>query len=180
VANDWKASRTRLRSTYHAEPVESFRMIRGDFESLVITVFCSVNLPGSQLCGRQLNPSFSGGRLKQRKALKFLDRRGGITLLQVNTTQIITGRGEVITQNERMFVGPDSVGPLAGPMISEPQMIPSLGVLGQEFDSSFEPLDGKDIMAFPNQTLSFQKRTWTCRHTTGRQESGKAYRDQPF
>ena len=80
----------------------------------------------------------------------------------MNTTQIITGRGEVITQNERMFVGPDSVGPLAGPMVSEPQVIPSLGVLGQEFDSSFEPLDGKDIMAFPNQTLSFQKRTWTC------------------
>ena len=126
-------------------------------------------------------PAFRGARLERGEGGQVVHRERVVAGFEIETAGVEAGRGEVPVQDEGVLVGFEGFSALAAVLVGEAQVIPSLGVAGQQADCFVQVLDGGRVVALLDEFFPAEQGSGAGRGATTeehRQGSGKKEPDR--
>jgi hypothetical protein len=100
---------------------------------------------------------------------------GGIIflLVEIKAAEVVVGFAEVVIDEEGALIGFFGFAELAGVVISEGEIVPCVGVGGNECGGEFEFFNGLGVIAFVDKFFALEERFGASRSATGRNEKEK-------
>lgn len=142
-----------------AEAIPGFGILGGELEGGGEAAFGEVPLAQAQLGLAELTPSMGGAGLEGDEGAEGIGGALGVPLFEPKGTEVEMGGGEVVIQAEGMEVGFGGFGGLAVGVMGEAEVVPSLGIGGEELHGGPESAQGVGGLAFFQQAGAIEEGT---------------------
>jgi hypothetical protein len=141
----------------NTQAVESLGVARGKFQNAAEAAIGQVPLPQPQLGLSQPEPAFLGLGGEADMGAEGVEGAVGVAIFEPETAEVEMGDGEIAVDPEGLAVGVGCFAGLAGGVVGEAEVVPGLGIAGEEFDGRSEPWDGVLRPAFLEQSFPVEQ-----------------------
>ncbi len=155
-----------------ADTIEGWGAMGVELEDAGVAAFGGIYLAQLPVRAGEPHPAISVVGLQRDVSGEFGGSGGGIALIEVKTTEVVAGGGQVAVEGQGSLVGGGGIVGLPGAVIGESEEVPSLGTVGEESGCLLERRDGADELAGLDEAFSFEGGAGAGWGATGGEEEG--------
>lgn len=156
-----------------ADSVEGGGRMGIELEDAGVAAFGGIDLAETPVGAGESHPAVGVVGLQGDVSGELSGSGGGIALIEVETSQVISGGGEVAVEAEGALVGGGGIVGMLSAMVGEPEEIPGAGVVGEQPSGLLQRGDGIGEIAGLDEAFSLEDGPGPGGDATGSEEQGR-------